>query len=330
MKRNLILSFVAAVAAAAPDAHGRTPAAPDRRPGQEPAQRRVNAGSHPRSAGKESSASKSREVKAQGRRAMVETGGFAGTTTRPCILARARASTSAFACRAICRAPDVELADGDDDERVVGRYRTQPHRHRRRDSEHLRLPGRRRARRDDHDPWRDVYLNYKQYGFARGASRQVQAAVQPRREHQRDEPRLRLPVAHRRAARAGTRSRAPWSTAGSCAADVLRYELGLFNEDGSNARTFDTDRVHGERTLAGRVLAQPFRSQQVARERPGVGRRVHDERSAGRRLRPARPDRVRRLVLSSRPSRQRPAAAHRLRSALAARDRSRSSRSTSG
>ena len=41
---------------------------------------------------------------------------------------------------------------------------------------------------------------------------------------------------------------------------VLRYELGAFREDGSNARTFDTDRVHGDRTLAGRVLVQPFRS----------------------------------------------------------------------
>ncbi len=40
----------------------------------------------------------------------------------------------------------------------------------------------------------------------------------------------------------------------------LRYELGVFNEDGSNARTYDTDRVHGERTLAGRALVQPFRS----------------------------------------------------------------------
>ena len=40
----------------------------------------------------------------------------------------------------------------------------------------------------------------------------------------------------------------------------LRYEFGVFSEDGSNARTYDTDRVHGERTLAGRVLVQPFRS----------------------------------------------------------------------
>ena len=49
---------------------------------------------------------------------------------------------------------------------------------------------------DTRDPWRDVYLNYKQYRLRPGPARQVQDAVQPRREHQPDKSGLRLPVAH--------------------------------------------------------------------------------------------------------------------------------------
>ena len=41
---------------------------------------------------------------------------------------------------------------------------------------------------------------------------------------------------------------------------IVRYELGLFDQDGRNARTRNPERVAGSRTLAGRVVAQPFRS----------------------------------------------------------------------
>jgi phosphate-selective porin len=41
---------------------------------------------------------------------------------------------------------------------------------------------------------------------------------------------------------------------------VVRYELGLFDQDGRNARTRNPERVSGGRTLAGRLVAQPFRS----------------------------------------------------------------------
>ena len=111
---------------------------------------------------------------------------------------------------------------------------------------------------DDNDPWRDVYLNYKQYGFA-----EVQAG------------KFKLPFSMDENTSATNldfvyRSRiaallAPGRDKGVMAHGrflrhgILRYEFGLFSEDGSNARTFDTDRVHGERTIAGRILAQPFR-----------------------------------------------------------------------
>jgi phosphate-selective porin OprO/OprP len=109
------------------------------------------------------------------------------------------------------------------------------------------------------DPWRDVYLNYKQYDFAQvqfGKFKmpfsldentsvtnldfvyrsRIAALLAPGRD--------RGVMVHGRVLRRG------W----------LRYELGVFSADGSNARTFDTERVHGERTVAGRALVQPFRS----------------------------------------------------------------------
>lgn len=109
------------------------------------------------------------------------------------------------------------------------------------------------------DPWRDVYLNYKQYGFA-----QVQFG------------KFKVPFSLDENTSATNldfvyRSRiasllAPGRDLGVMVhgrvlhRGWLRYELGAFNEDGSNARTYDTDRVHGARTLAGRALVQPFRS----------------------------------------------------------------------
>ena len=41
---------------------------------------------------------------------------------------------------------------------------------------------------------------------------------------------------------------------------IVRYELGFFDQDGRNARTRNPERVSGGSTLAGRVVAQPFRS----------------------------------------------------------------------
>ena len=41
---------------------------------------------------------------------------------------------------------------------------------------------------------------------------------------------------------------------------IVRYELGLFDQDGRNARTRNPERVSGGHTLAARVVAQPFRN----------------------------------------------------------------------
>jgi len=112
---------------------------------------------------------------------------------------------------------------------------------------------------DDDDPWRDVFVNYKQFNFVQfqagkfkmpfsldentGATNldfiyrsRIASLLAPGRDTG--------VMVHGRVLRRG----------------ALRYEAGLFSADGDNVRTNDADRVHGERTVAARVLAQPFRS----------------------------------------------------------------------
>jgi phosphate-selective porin OprO and OprP len=111
----------------------------------------------------------------------------------------------------------------------------------------------------ERDPWRDVYVNYKQFGFA-----EVQAG------------KFKLPFSLDENTSATNldfvyRSRsadllAPGRDRGVMVhgrvlpRGVLRYELGAFREDGSNAHRSNADYVSGDRTFAGRVLVQPFRS----------------------------------------------------------------------
>jgi phosphate-selective porin OprO/OprP len=112
---------------------------------------------------------------------------------------------------------------------------------------------------DDRDPWRDVYINYKQYSFAQI---QVGKFKVPFSLDENTGP-TNLDFVYRSriaALLAPGRDRGAMVHGRVLQRGVLRYELGAFREDGSNARTFDTERVHGGQTLAGRVLVQPFRS----------------------------------------------------------------------
>jgi phosphate-selective porin OprO/OprP len=109
------------------------------------------------------------------------------------------------------------------------------------------------------DPWRDVYLNYKQFDVAQVIAGKFKVPF----SLDENTSATKLDFVHR--SRIATLL-APGRDIGVMVhgrvlpRGFLRYELGVFNEDGSNVRTFNTDRVHGERTLAGRVLVQPFRS----------------------------------------------------------------------
>jgi len=111
----------------------------------------------------------------------------------------------------------------------------------------------------ERDPWRDVYLNYKQYDFAQV---QVGKFKQPFSLDENTSA-TNLDFVHRSriaALLAPGRDRGAMVHGRVLRRGMLRYELGLFSEDGSNARTNDTELVHGDRTLAGRLLVQPFRS----------------------------------------------------------------------
>ena len=109
------------------------------------------------------------------------------------------------------------------------------------------------------DPWRDVYLNYKQYGFAEVMAGKFKVPFSL------DENTSSTNLDFVNRSRIATLL-APGRDIGVMVhgrflpRGILRYELGLFNEDGSNAQRNDTDFVHGDRTVAGRLLAQPFRS----------------------------------------------------------------------
>ena len=95
------------------------------------------------------------------------------------------------------------------------------------------------------------------YRVRAGAGWSLQAAVQPRREHQCHQPGLRVSLACGSLLAPGR----DWGVMahGRCFAAGGCDTSGLFREDGDNARTFNTDRVHGGQTVAGRAVVQPFR-----------------------------------------------------------------------
>ena len=142
------------------------------------------------------------------------------------------------------------------------------------------------------DPWRDVYLNYKQYGFAEVMAGKFKVPFSLDENTSSTNldfvNRSRIATLLAPGRDVGVMVHGRFLTRG-----ILRYELGLFNEDGSNAERNDTDYVHGDRTVAGRLLAQPFRSTKSVAERSGGRRVVHDQRAPGRCVRSPRADRAR-------------------------------------
>ena len=112
---------------------------------------------------------------------------------------------------------------------------------------------------DEKDPWRDVYLNYKQFRVA-----EVQAGKfkLPFSLDENTSP-VNLDFVYR--SRAATllapgRDRGVMAHGRITAGARVNYEIGVFANDGRNARRNDSDGVHGARTVAGRLTVQPFRS----------------------------------------------------------------------
>jgi phosphate-selective porin OprO/OprP len=112
---------------------------------------------------------------------------------------------------------------------------------------------------DDKDPWRDVYINYKQFD-----SLQVQAGKfkEPfSLEQTTSATNLDFVYRSRLAIFLSPgRDRGVMVHGRVLDRGILRYEFGGFDHDGRNARRNDPDRVYGDRTLAGRISVQPWRS----------------------------------------------------------------------
>ena len=111
---------------------------------------------------------------------------------------------------------------------------------------------------DEHGPWRDVYVTFKRFGFAQVQGGQFKL---PFSLDQNTGP-TNLDFVYRSriaALLSPGRDRGIMAHGRLLDRGILRYEVGLFAEDGDNARTNSDDRVHGDRTSAGRLVVQPFR-----------------------------------------------------------------------
>jgi phosphate-selective porin OprO and OprP len=115
------------------------------------------------------------------------------------------------------------------------------------------------------DGWRDVFLNYKQFDYAQVIVGKFKVPF----SLDENTSSTNLDFANRSLAASFL---APGRDVGvevhgRVAKRILRYEFGIFDRDGRNARTNDAGRVSGGQTIAGRVRIEPFRrSKSPARE----------------------------------------------------------------
>jgi len=115
------------------------------------------------------------------------------------------------------------------------------------------------------DAWRDVYANYKQFDAVQvqGGKFKIPFSLDENTSATNLDFIYRSRIA---AFLAPGRDRGVM-VHGRVAKRILRYELGLFDRDGRNARTRDAERVSGGQAMAGRVRVEPFRrSKTVMRE----------------------------------------------------------------
>jgi phosphate-selective porin OprO and OprP len=112
---------------------------------------------------------------------------------------------------------------------------------------------------DDRDPWRDVYINYKQFDFVQVMGGKFKEPFSL--DELTSSTNLDFVFRSRAAIfLAPGRDRGVMVHGRVLDRGMLRYELGGFDHDGVNARTNNPERVHGGATLAGRVTVQPLRS----------------------------------------------------------------------
>jgi phosphate-selective porin OprO and OprP len=117
---------------------------------------------------------------------------------------------------------------------------------------------------DDEDPWRDVFLNYQQFEQAQFQYGKFKV---PFSLDENTSP-TNLDFVYRSLA---ANTLAPgrdigWMVHGRVVKRIFRYEFGMFDHDGRNARPRRAERVFGGETTAGRVSVQPFRTSKTVAE----------------------------------------------------------------
>jgi phosphate-selective porin len=109
----------------------------------------------------------------------------------------------------------------------------------------------------DDDPWRDVFVNYRQFGAA-----EVQAGkfkLPFSLDENTGATNLDFIYRSLAASQLSPGRDRGLMVHGRVLQKYFRYELGWFEHDGRNARSSHPEQVIGESTVAGRVTALPFR-----------------------------------------------------------------------
>jgi len=111
---------------------------------------------------------------------------------------------------------------------------------------------------NDVDPWRDVFVNYRQYTVAeiQGGKFKLPFGLEENTSSTHLDFVYRS-MASQRLAPGRDRG---LMVHGRVASKMVRYEIGWFAHDGDNARTSDAEEVFGNATVAGRLSVQPFRT----------------------------------------------------------------------
>jgi phosphate-selective porin OprO/OprP len=107
------------------------------------------------------------------------------------------------------------------------------------------------------NPWRDVYVNYRQFDVVQvqGGKFKLPFSL----DENTSSTNLDFVNRSRAASQLAPGRDVGVMVHGRLLRRMLGYEAGVFNRDGDNARTADSDRVHGGHTLAARAIVQPFR-----------------------------------------------------------------------
>jgi phosphate-selective porin OprO and OprP len=114
------------------------------------------------------------------------------------------------------------------------------------------------AELDDDDPWRDVYADFKSFAFARvrGGKFKIPFSLDENTGASRLDFMFRSLAATHLAPGRDIGA----MVHGRVVKGLLRYEAGVFEHDGKNARTNNPEKVFGGQTTAVRVAVEPLRN----------------------------------------------------------------------